>query len=80
MDSISSITFFHLALRFFDVESSNAINNECPWTPLPTCSKTAERKYRNIDGTCNNLKNTVFGKAGTPFQRILEADYDPNGE
>jgi len=69
-----------ISLRFFDVESSNAINNECPWTPLPTCSKTAERKYRNIDGTCNNLKNTVFGKAGTPFQRILEADYDPNGE
>ena len=38
-------------------------------------------KYRTIDGACNNLKETLYGLAGTPFQRILEdADYNKNSK
>jgi peroxidase len=31
--------------------------------------------YRSIDGSCNNLANSNFGRAGTPYQRILLPEY-----
>ena len=32
-------------------------------------------KYRTIDGTCNNLKEGNYGRAMTPYQRILLPEY-----
>ena len=31
--------------------------------------------YRSTDGSCNNLANPNFGRAGTPYQRILLPEY-----
>lgn len=33
-------------------------------------------KYRNIDGTCNNLQNPSWGAANTGFRRILKPIYE----
>ena len=33
-------------------------------------------KYRTLDGSCNNLANNWWGKANTPYQRVLKADYE----
>jgi len=32
-------------------------------------------RYRSADGSCNNLKEANFGRANTPFQRILLPEY-----
>lgn len=33
-------------------------------------------KYRLIDGSCNNLKEPLWGKSSTPYKRYLEPEYD----
>ena len=38
-----------------------------------TCNQ--EDKFRSLDGSCNNLKNPMFGKVFTPVQRILPNAY-----
>jgi len=45
----------------------------CPFKKPVTCQ--IEFPYRSFDGSCNNLNNTWWGKAGTPFKRWLPADY-----
>ncbi|CAB4069744.1 PXDN [Lepeophtheirus salmonis] len=62
-----------IGLRSFDIDSSNEINNLCPWSPPPKCEPNA--RYRSADGTCNNLKNPNMGRAKTPYQRILLPEY-----
>merc|ERR1712013_614814 len=57
----------------FNSDTSAAIRERCPWVPAPACNKNS--KYRSIDGSCNNLKNSNFGRTGTPFQRILLPEY-----
>ena len=57
----------------FNSDTSDAIRERCPWVPAPTCNKNL--KYRSFDGSCNNLKNSNFGRTGTPFQRILLPEY-----
>jgi len=37
-----------------------------------------ERRFRTMDGSCNNLEETNFGRAGTPLQRILDPSYGGN--
>ena len=39
-----------------------------------TCSQ--EDKFRSLDGSCNDLKNPMFGKVFTPVQRILPNAYE----
>lgn len=46
------------------------IANTCPRPPI--CPET---KYRAFDGSCNNVRNKDWGRAGTAFQRILPPDY-----
>lgn len=71
--------------------NSGAIRSECIWAKTkaqngrkPNCaevpkSRDGKREFRTIDGSCNNLRNPLFGLAGTPLQRIIEpAEYTPN--
>jgi hypothetical protein len=46
----------------------------CPYSAAITCNK--DSKYSNLDGSCNNLANPYWGKAETPFKRLLNAEYD----
>ena len=62
-----------IGLRMFSSDTSDAINDVCPWTPAPSCDRGA--KYRSFDGTCNNLKEPNYGRAVTPYQRILLPEY-----
>lgn len=34
------------------------------------------RRYRTMDGTCNNLQNPTWGAANTAFNRLLPAIYE----
>merc|ERR1712013_490231 len=57
----------------FNSFTNPTIKSRCPWVPAPLCNKNF--KYRSIDGRCSNLKNTNYGRTGTPFQRILLPEY-----
>ena len=65
------------AMRVKNAENSPEIEKLCPLTSLkqPACNTVAERKFRTIDGSCNNLKETYNGRTMTPFQRILNSEY-----
>lgn len=41
---------------------------------VPQCDP--QRKYRFTCGACNNLDAPLYGKAFTPFRRIVESAYD----
>ena len=46
----------------------------CPFTSKQiVCDPTI--KYRSFDGTCNNLKNVLYGSVNTPYQRFLQPEY-----
>ncbi|KAK3605223.1 hypothetical protein CHS0354_038658 [Potamilus streckersoni] len=55
---------------------SSSVFNQCPFSIAPDFSQAAPSRYRNIDGSCNNLNNGLWGAAFTPFERILPAIYD----
>ncbi|CAG0884485.1 unnamed protein product [Darwinula stevensoni] len=57
-------------LPYFNV-TNTLISNTCP--QAPRCKKTI---YRSLDGSCNNLRNPAWGRAQTPFQRILPPAYE----
>ena len=41
------------------------------------CSDSCfHRKYRTLDGTCNNLHNPTWGASNVPFQRLLDPIYE----
>ena len=65
-------------LRYFDATTSNEIADECEWLKdKPVCNSINPKKYRSMDGSCNNLKEANYGRAFTPFFRILDAEYAP---
>ena len=58
----------------FNSDNNAAIRENCPWVPEPLCPAITT-KYRTFDGSCNNPRNSNYGRTGTPFQRILLPDY-----
>ena len=52
--------------------SNTILNPNCP--RAPRCN--GQSKYRNIDGTCNNLQRPLWGASNSPLQRILPPKYD----
>lgn len=60
-----------IGLRQFSARNT-ILSGNCP--APPRCNHKI--KYRSNDGTCNNLKHTLYGKSETAFQRILPAKYD----
>lgn len=55
--------------------SQTDLASRCPGDPV--CARNAHREpYRTYDGSCNNLAHTAWGKANTPYTRILPPDYE----
>ncbi|KAG1666076.1 Chorion peroxidase [Nymphon striatum] len=59
--------------KFRNMAIPNVLNAKCP--KQITCDKVT-RKYRTIDGTCNNLKRPLEGSSNTAQGRLLEAVYE----
>ena len=43
----------------------------CPW-PRYSCPPSP---YRSHDGSCNNLRQPLWGRAFTPLRRFIPAEY-----
>ena len=41
-----------------------------------TCNSLQRSKYRSQDGTCNNLKHPMWGRADIALTRLLQPDYE----
>lgn len=50
------------------------IDSGCIYNSKIVCDSSS--KYSNLDGSCNNLANPYYGKAGTPLGRLLTPVYD----
>lgn len=59
-----------IGLRKFSARNT-ILSENCP--APPRCNQHS--KYRAIDGSCNNLQSTLWGRSETAFQRILPAQY-----
>lgn len=55
------------------LSSFKAPEKFCPFKEPIQCNPLFP--YRTFDGSCNNVKNTWWGKSGTPFKRWTPADY-----
>ena len=68
-------TNFSLNAIDFNVRTLPDLKDVCPWTSeeAPECTDVL---YRSFDGSCNNLINPNFGRADTPYQRLLPAAYE----
>ena len=45
----------------------------CPYPTTVECP--SDSSFRTFDGTCNNLRNPLIGRAMTPFRRLMPAKY-----
>ena len=66
-------------VRFFSAKSNNDIAKDCEWIrDKPVCNTINPNKYRSLDGSCNNLTEPNYGRAFTPFSRLIEdTEYAP---
>lgn len=71
IDDKTSPKAYYIARAFHKATSLNHFT--CPFTQITTCDLN---KYQSFDGTCNNLKNSLFGAIETPFKRFLPPAYD----
>ena len=69
-DEVGSILTSSELTELFQVSGCAAL-----LTP-PPCSSSTINTYRTVDGTCNNLKNPLWGAATTAFRRILDPYYE----
>ena len=51
-----------------------AVKSRCKKDKLLRCPRIRP-EYRTIDGTCNNIKNPLFGAAPTALTRLVPAKY-----
>lgn len=51
-----------------------SLANTCPVSPV--CDeKTLRSPFRKLDGSCNNVRNPIWGQSKTQYQRLLSPDY-----
>jgi hypothetical protein len=50
----------------------------CPFNNDLSCDSSS--KYRQIDGSCNNLANGIIGRSNTPYKRLMKAQYQDKVE
>ena len=50
----------------------------CPYNSLSNTKCNASYKYQSIDGSCNNLKNPLYGRNDLPYKRFLPPAYADN--
>lgn len=59
---------------FFKSQAPAPIPSQmCPAAALPPCA--AKSRYRNLDGSCNNLQNPLWGTANNRYGRLLTPRY-----
>lgn len=84
-DSIKLHNSFMKALNEHKLKLKNGLNVShgiklkaapqfCPFQSTFDCDENS--KYRQVDGSCNNLKNPLLGKSSTPFKRYLPTNYE----
>ncbi|XP_056640874.1 peroxidase-like [Diorhabda sublineata] len=59
--------------RFLKTSSNQEIIQPGCGTVPDTCPDT---NYRSYDGSCNNLRNPIWGTPNTPYNRLLPANYE----
>lgn len=52
------------------------VNNEDYKCNFRTSECKTDKKYSNLSGRCNNLKNSHYGQTESPFKRLLSPVYD----
>ena len=72
-------TFSLIESKATNVENLKSLEPICPWVEHKRECTRKDREYRTFNGICNNLKEPLYGLAGTPFQRIIE-DTDYNSD
>ena len=68
-----STKFSYNARPLQALKTLQAPDKFCPFKKTVDC--VGDFPYRSLDGSCNNLNSTWWGKSGTPFKRWLPADY-----
>ncbi len=73
---ISDISWFYGILFCFTsyVIFTALSPSECPVPPAPKCYP--EERYRNFEGTCNNLKNPFWGAYLNQYERFLKPSFE----
>jgi hypothetical protein len=76
----SSLFFFQFQFRlandpnpFLTLSTLRVPAKFCPFKKAIACDP--QYPYRQLDGSCNNLKHLWWGQAETPYKRYLPADY-----
>ena len=46
----------------------------------PVFHRDENKRYRTLDGTCNNLERTSWGSSNTALQRLLPPEYEDGVE
>ncbi len=59
-----------------DVELLSELSGCKEHNRITDCSSCFHRKYRTIDGSCNNLDHPLWGVSETPFLRLMPAEYE----
>ncbi|KAG9509771.1 Chorion peroxidase [Fragariocoptes setiger] len=55
--------------------SQTDLASRCPGDPVCP-AYVRQSPFRTHDGSCNNLRHTAWGRANTPYTRILPPDYE----